>query len=203
MNKKEVRRAAMIKLEKRKKIILLSVCAVIALAIILVFIIPPNSNDSGEYERRNDNAAQDNNYDNDDAVQDNKDNKDNNGSNGNERQGSIDIDLTAMSSTMVYAAVLNIMRSPGRHAGQTIRVSGTYHPFFWDETGLYYHYVIVDGQPGCCPQRMEFKLSDNYVFPDDFPPEGAMIEITGVFGSYQEMGHTFFYLAVGYIIVLD
>ena len=115
----------------------------------------------------------------------------------------IDIDLTAMSDTMVYAALLNIMRTPDNHLGRTIRISGTYQSFFWDITGLHYHYIIVEGQAGCCPQRMEFRRHGNYVFPDDYPAEGAMIELVGVFGRYQEEGMFWYFLAVDEFIILQ
>ena len=111
----------------------------------------------------------------------------------------VDIDLVAMSDTMVYAALLNIMRNPIPHLGQTIRVGGSYQPFFWHETGSYYHFVVVEGQAGCCPQRMEFMRGDDYVFPADFPAEGAMIEVIGVFSRAGQ----WFYLAVDEFLILD
>ena len=109
----------------------------------------------------------------------------------------VDIDLVAMSDTMVYAALLNIMRNPTNHEGQTIRVGGSYQPFFWHEAGMQLHFVVVEGQGGCCPQRMEFVRSDDYVFPADFPAEGAMIELIGVFSR----GDNWFYLAVDEMLV--
>ena len=118
---------------------------------------------------------------------------------GERRREGVDIDLVAMSDTMVYAALLNIMRNPTNHLGQTIRVSGSYQPFFWHETGSYYHYVVVEGQAGCCPQRMEFMRGNNYVFPVDFPAEGTMIELIGVFSR----GDHWFYLAVDEMLILD
>ena len=33
----------------------------------------------------------------------------------------------------------------------------------------------------CCAEGLEFKLSDDYVFPDDYPEAGSEICVTGVF----------------------
>ena len=106
-------------------------------------------------------------------------------------RGGIDIDFTRMSDTMVYAALLNVMRNSDNHEGETIRIRGAHQVIFLgDDARL--HYVVVVDQTGCCPQRMEFRRSGDYVFPDDYPPANAMIELTGVFTR----GERGFYLSV-------
>ena len=106
-------------------------------------------------------------------------------------QGGVDIDFTIMSDTMVYAALLNVMRNAINHEGQTIRIRGSHQVITWG--GDYrVHFVVVQDQTGCCPQRMEFRRSGNYVFPDDYPPDNVMIELTGVFTR----GEHEFYLSI-------
>ena len=115
----------------------------------------------------------------------------------------VDIDFAAMSGTMVYAALLNMMRRANDHVGQSFRIRGTYHSFFWDVTGSYHHYVVVQDQTGCCPHHMEFRRSGDYTFPDDYPAQGVIIEMAGIFSTYELLGRVFFYLAVDEIIIVE
>jgi hypothetical protein len=43
---------------------------------------------------------------------------------------------------------------------------------------------------------LEFVLSGEHAYPDDFPEEDTVISMTGVFGIYEEQGGFFVYLAV-------
>ena len=110
--------------------------------------------------------------------------------------GSVDVDLTALSSTMVYAEVNNMMVNPGDYMGKTIKMSGPYYARYYDMTDIYYHYVIVEDATSCCVQGLEFILSGEHCYPDDYPDERDAIEVTGVFKSYDELGKTYYYLAV-------
>ena len=113
------------------------------------------------------------------------------------------LDFTLLSSTMFSAEYNNIATSPADYLGKTMRVSGSYEVFFFQAANRFCHFVIVVEGDACCPgEGFEFKVSDERTFPDDYPPEGQKIEVTGVFSSYEEMGHTFYYLAVDDIIVL-
>jgi hypothetical protein len=114
----------------------------------------------------------------------------------------IDVDLTVLSSTMIYAEVSNIMSMPEAYIGKTIKVNGLYSPTYYDETGLYYHYVIIADVAACCQQGIEFIWNGDHVYPDDYPDEFTSIEIVGLFGSYQELDSTYYYLAVDDISVL-
>jgi hypothetical protein len=115
----------------------------------------------------------------------------------------IDVDLTVLSSTMLSAAYDNIALNPGSYIGQTIKAAGSYSAFFWNETDRYYHYVSVKDGAGCCQGWFEFVWSGNRVYPDDYPEDGTKIEMTGVFGSYEELGRVFYYLAVDDITVMQ
>ena len=116
---------------------------------------------------------------------------------GRRERGDIDIDFTAMSDTMVYAALLNVMRNANNHVGDTIRISGFHQVIA--RGGTRSHYVVVVDQTGCCPQRMEFRRQGNYVFPDDYPPEFEIIELTGVFTR----GSQGFYLSVNDMQIVE
>ena len=115
----------------------------------------------------------------------------------------VDFDLTALSSTMVYAEVYNIMTEPDDYIGKTIKMKGPYYTTFYEETNLYYHYVIVEDATACCAQGLEFIWNGEHICPDDYPEEESKIEVAGVFGSYDELGSTYYYLAVDNIFIAD
>ena len=125
------------------------------------------------------------------------------GCSGENNPNNIDMDFTRMSGTMVYAAVVEMLQSPNEHLGKTVKARGEYMPFFFEPTGLYYHYIVIEGPPGCCPVRLEFILDGDYVFPDDYPDEDTAIEIIGIFSSYEELDQTWHYLAIDEIIILE
>lgn len=128
------------------------------------------------------------------------------GKNGSVTQASADgvpdVDLTSMSSTMVYAEVSNIMTNPDKYFGKRIKIGGLYYASYFDETDLYYHYVIISDATACCKQGIEFIWKGEHTYPDDYPEEDAIVEIIGIFGKYDELDKTYYYLSVDSIKVL-
>jgi len=114
----------------------------------------------------------------------------------------VDVDLTVLSSTMVYAEVNNILTNPGNYIGKIIKMSGLYYSSYSDITDLNYHYVVIEDATACCAQGLEFIWSGDHSYPADYPDESVNIEVTGVFGSYDELGSTYYFLTVGSITVL-
>lgn len=117
--------------------------------------------------------------------------------------GTIDIDLTAMSSTMVYSEVFSMMENPEAYLGKTVKIEGMYYASFYEPTGLTYHYVVIADATACCSQGMEFIWNGEHAYPEDYPPDGAEVEIVGVFGTYDELGYTYGYLAVDDIVIVS
>ena len=114
----------------------------------------------------------------------------------------VDVDLTALSSTMVYAEVYNMMTNPDGYMGKTIKMSGPYYASFYDETGSYYHYVIIEDATACCQSGLEFIWKGEHSYPNDYPPDQTKIEVVGVFESYEELGRTYYNLSVDDISIL-
>jgi hypothetical protein len=114
----------------------------------------------------------------------------------------IDVDLTQLSSTMVYAEVFNIMSNPDFYMGKTIKVNGPYYPLYYEDTELYYHFVIVEDATECCQQGLEFSWDGEHAYPADYPQADTDIEVVGIFDSYEELGETFYYLKVEDVVVL-
>ena len=99
-----------------------------------------------------------------------------------------EIDLTKMSSTMVYSYVFNMVNAPNDFIGQRIRIRGNYDEEYWDQTKLTYHYIVIADAAACCAQGLEFVLTD----PDAaYPQVGEEFEISGVFGTYTENGNLY------------
>lgn len=98
-----------------------------------------------------------------------------------------EIDLTKMSSTMVYSYVFNMVNAPNDFIGQRFRIRGNYDEEYWDQTKLTYHIVIADAT-ACCAQGLEFVLTD---INAAYPQVGEEFEISGTFGTYTENGNLY------------
>ncbi len=98
----------------------------------------------------------------------------------------IDVDLTALSSTMVYSEVYNMMVSPDRYVGKTVKMSGLFDYYRDEVTGNAYFTCIIQDATACCAQGIEFVLAGDHVYPDDYPEIGEEICVVGVFDTYRE-----------------
>ena len=96
----------------------------------------------------------------------------------------VDVDLTLLSSTMVYSEVYAMMYETESYMGKTVKMKGLYSPF--ESAGKQYHACIVEDATACCAQGLEFELLGSYVYPDDYPQPGTEITVVGTFGVYQE-----------------
>ena len=103
----------------------------------------------------------------------------------------IDIDLTSLSSTMVYSEVYNMMYEPENYVGKTIKMDGLFTAYHDESTGNYYFACIIQDATACCAQGMEFILTEDHSYPDDYPEEGEQITVVGVFDTYMESDYTY------------
>lgn len=98
----------------------------------------------------------------------------------------VDIDLSSLSSTVVYAQVYRMMYYPEEFVGKTIRMEGLYSDFLDEATGKHYYACIIQDATACCAQGVEFEPVDSYSYPDDYPSDGDTVVVEGVFDVYQE-----------------
>ena len=98
----------------------------------------------------------------------------------------VDLDLTQLSSTMVYAEVFNMMYTPEDYVGRTVRMEGTLAVWHDTERERYYYTCIVEDATACCAQGVEF-VWDGHT-PEEYPPEGSRVQVVGTFGTYEEDG---------------
>ena len=106
------------------------------------------------------------------------------------------IDLTKMSSTMVYAEVFNMLLMPEEYNGKLIKVRGTFSQFVPNGKTQSVTTVVVSDALGCCQQGLEFSFADVSPLKNQSLPElNQEIEIIGRFILTQtEEGLDFFYL---------
>lgn len=97
----------------------------------------------------------------------------------------VDVDLTELSSTMVYSEVFNMMNDPDFYMGKIIKMKGIFSVYHDDYTGIDYFYCIIKDATACCAQGMEFTL-EGCSYPDDYPEEGMEIVVMGEYTTYLE-----------------
>lgn len=97
-----------------------------------------------------------------------------------------DIDLTKMSSTMVYSEVQNMMLNADNYIGKIVKMSGLCSIFTDDQTGKSYASCVIQDATACCSQGIEYNLGSQFQCPQDYPQEGAEITVIGQFSTYYE-----------------
>ena len=63
-----------------------------------------------------------------------------------------DIDLTALSSTMVYSEVYNMMTAPSDYIGKNVKMKGAFSYYQDPNTGNEYYACIIQDATACCAQ---------------------------------------------------
>ena len=84
-----------------------------------------------------------------------------------------------------------MMYYPENYVGKTVKMNGVYAVYHDESTDKYYHACIISDATACCSQGIEFELTENYTYPDDYPEEGGQICVTGTFDTYQEGEYTY------------
>lgn len=92
---------------------------------------------------------------------------------------SVDVDLTTLSSTMVYAEVFNMMMSPDDYIGKTIRMTGIFTVYQDPETKQIYCGVIVEDATACCAQGFDLAMPEECSYPQDYPAPESEITVVG------------------------
>lgn len=106
------------------------------------------------------------------------------------------VDLTALSSTMVYAEVFAMMSSPEDYVGKTVKMQGIfskgqlYAAGSLNDGGTVFACVIQDAT-ACCAQGIPFELAGNYTYPQDYPELGDAITVVGTFEIHEQEGMEF------------
>ena len=106
------------------------------------------------------------------------------------------VDLTALSSTMVYGEVFAMMSSPEDYVGKTVKMQGIfskgqlYAAGSLNDGGTVFACVIQDAT-ACCAQGIPFELAGDYTYPQDYPELGDTITVVGTFEIHEQEGMEF------------
>ncbi len=106
----------------------------------------------------------------------------------------IDLDMSGMSGTVVYAQIYNLLSDPAPWLGKIIRMAGYYSFYNDQEQGVVYHACIIPDATACCAQGIEFVWAGEHNWPDDYPEDGTDITVTGRLEIYEENGYSYLHL---------
>lgn len=109
----------------------------------------------------------------------------------------IDIDMTKMSSTMIYSQIFNMLIMPEEYINKTIKVKGFFEAYISPDDNNNSFTIIIPDATACCKQGLDFFWEGEHKYPTDYPNPGSEIIITGRFMSTEnEDGVTYNYLIV-------
>lgn len=108
----------------------------------------------------------------------------------------IDVDLTQLSSTMVYSEVYNMLYNQDDYKGKKVKMRGLYYPY--DSGGKRHYACLVQDATACCAQGLDFEMSQSGINPDDYANPGDEITVVGTFDAYrdEDNGSLYVYLVL-------
>ena len=114
----------------------------------------------------------------------------------NRASDAVDVDLTQLSSTMVYSEVYAMATEPEQYIGKTVKTRGLFATQEYNGERLFA--CIVQDATACCAQGLEFEMAEELAYPDDYPEPGTEITVVGTFDSYKEEvdGNYYIYLVL-------
>ena len=113
--------------------------------------------------------------------------------------GKVDLDLTKMSSTMIYTTIFDMLIMPEDYVEKNIKVKGWFETYTDPYTAELYYAVVVPDATACCQQGLEFVWPGDHKYPDDFPEPGQDITVTGLYKLIENDGITYNYLEISNI----
>ena len=106
----------------------------------------------------------------------------------------VDLDLSVLSGTVVYAQVCNIMNDPRPYLGKVIKMAGYYDAYESTEWDTVYHACVIPDATACCQAGIEFVRAGEHAGPDDYPALYSEITVTGRLEEYDEDGVPYVHL---------
>ena len=114
--------------------------------------------------------------------------------------GKVDVDLTVLSSTMVYSEVYNMLYyDQESYYGKTVKANGIFAIYQMVVDGVTqpapvaYACIIADAT-ACCAEGMEYVLEGAFSYPEAYREQGAEITVIGEYQSYDENVMTWIHL---------
>ena len=103
----------------------------------------------------------------------------------------VDVDITKMSPTFVYAQVFNMLIEPDEYEGKVIRIKGDFYVFSHEEADGKMRNAfscIVQDATACCAQGLTFSLAGEHKYPEDYPAVGDEVIVQGTFRQFEVDG---------------
>lgn len=97
----------------------------------------------------------------------------------------IDVDLTVLSDTMVYAEVFNMIMNPENYEDKIVKMKGQFVVFEDMENGNPFYACVIPDATACCLQGFEFVPLSEYDYTNNYPEIDSEITIIGKF-EYDE-----------------
>lgn len=101
-----------------------------------------------------------------------------------------DVDISKLSSTMVYSVVYDMLTHPNEYIGKKIRISGTMSSYHDEETGATYYACMIEDATACCSQGIEFQTTDEFD-SSEYPAEGEPLTVLGTYDLYEDGGYQY------------
>ena len=112
----------------------------------------------------------------------------------------VDIDITQLSSTVAYSLVVNMCNTPDEYLGKTVKMQGNFGTYQDPETQKMYYACLFVDNTACCTASIEFETAKKLSYPTDYPGNGELITVMGVFDTYYEGEYRYCYLKDAIII---
>lgn len=106
----------------------------------------------------------------------------------------VDLDLSQMSGTIIYAQIYNIQYDPGPYLGKVLRIRGYYQLYMEPADGKVYYACVIPDATACCMQGMEFVPAEAPEDPEKYIEDCADITVTGRLETYVENGTSYLHL---------
>ena len=104
-------------------------------------------------------------------------------------ENDVDVDLTKLSSTMIYAEVNNMITNPEQYEGKTVRMRGTFDLVEDADSETFSYTCVIADATACCSQGILFVRDGDYQFPEDYPEIWSEITVKGTFDVYESGGY--------------
>lgn len=101
-----------------------------------------------------------------------------------------DVDISKLSSTMVYSVVYDMMVRPNEYIGKKIRISGNMSTYHDEESGETYYACLISDATACCSQGIEFVTTDEFK-PEDYPKDGEPVTVLGTYDLFEDDGNQY------------
>lgn len=84
--------------------------------------------------------------------------------------------MTALSETIVFGQVFQLVYDPEAYEGSTYKIDGRYEFYTIPNTDEIIYFVVIEDAAGCCPQGLEVRFPDHITPPDSF--ENVLLKAT-------------------------